>query len=332
MIQPQNFPRGSIKPAQLEAIVADVKGGDIELVDALHGPPLDVIASLLRGCLIATPGKELIVVDFAAIEARILAWLAGEIDLLHQFRERIDPYKIMAAKIFKVAPSTVTDAQRFLGKTVVLAAGYQLSGTTLRNRLALSGIDVTEDFAQTTIDTYRYTNAAINSYWGEMDMAAKQAIANPGKVFSNGKIAFGVREGILYMRLPSGRYLAYLRPSVGEVTTKNADGSEWTRQQIFYWGVDPVTYRWAKMFTYGGKLTENAVQAIARDALVAALVKAERAGYPIILHVHDELVAEVAEGWGSVEELAALAGTNPDWLGDCPISAVGWRGTRYRKD
>ena len=332
LIQPQNFPRGSIKPAQLEAIVADVKDGDIEVIDLLHGPPLDVIASLLRGCLIAAEGKEFIVIDFAAIEARVLAWLAGEMDLLHQFREGIDPYKIMAAKIFKIRPEEVTDAQRFLGKTVVLACGYQLGGPTLRNRLALSGIEVTEDFAQMTIETYRYANPAIASYWYEMDHAAKQAIAQPGQVFSNGKIAFGVRDSVLYMRLPSGRFLAYLRPHIAEATTKNEDGSTWTRPQIFYWGVDPVTYRWARMYTYGGKLTENAVQAIARDALVAALFKAERAGYPVVLHVHDELVAEVPAGFGTVEELAALAGSNPDWLGDCPISAVGWRGTRYRKD
>lgn len=331
LIQPQNLPRGSIKAQDLEGIVADVKRGDAELVDILHGPPLDVIASTLRGCLVAAPGKDLVVIDFAAIEARILAWLAEERDLLHQFRERIDPYKVMASRIYHATVEAITDTQRFLGKTVVLACGYQLGAKALRDRLAISGVDVDMDFAEHVIDTYRYANSAIRDFWFAMDTAAKNAIRNPGTLYSNGKITFGVKGGILYMRLPSGRFLAYLRPSIGEVTTENEDGSEWTREQIFYWGVDAVTYRWAKLFTYGGKLTENAVQAIARDALVAAMLKAEAAGYPIVLHVHDEIVAEVPEGWGSVDELAALASDLPGWLDGCPIRAEGWRGPRYRK-
>lgn len=156
------------------------------------------------------------------------------------------------------------------------------------------------------------------------------AIAQPGVVYSNGKIGFLVRGGILLMKLPSGRKLAYLRPSVERVTTMH-NGEPWTRDEIIFWGVDPVTYQWAKLYTYGGKLVENAVQAIARDVLTEAMLRAEARGYPVVLHVHDEIVAEVPEDFGDVGELCELTAEVPLWLQGCPIKAEGWRGRRYRK-
>lgn len=335
LIQPHNFPKGHLQPDEIEFAVAQVKETeqtlDFDAVDILHGPPLDLMASLLRACVVAAEGKDLLVADFAAIEARVLAWLANERKMIALFAGGGDPYRVMASDVYRVAVDRVNGEQRWLGKQLVLGCGYQQGSVSFRLRLAREGIDVDADFAENAITSYRYANPNITGLWENMQAAAMQAIREPGRVFSNGKIKFGVKGGMLLMKLPSGRYLSYLRPSIGSVTTKAADGSEWTREQIFYWGVSPVNFQWKRNYTYGGKLTENAVQAIARDILAAAMVRVSRANYPIILHVHDEIVAEVPEGKGSIEDFERRMATVPPELEGCPIKVSAWRGKRYRK-
>jgi DNA polymerase len=334
LLQPHNFPKGHIKPDDLEAVVADVKQADaklnFDLIEVLHGPPLDVMASLLRGCIVAAPGHDFIVVDFSAIEARILAWLANERELLHLFSTGGDPYRAMAARVYGVPRSEVTADQRFTGKTLVLSCGYQCGWENLRNRLEKENIYATPGEAREYIDTYRRSNQAIVNLWASMQDGAMEAIRNPGVVYRNPRIAFVVKNGFLWMKLPSGRLLAYMRPSIETVTTIR-DGEPWTRQEINFIGVDHITYRWAALYTYGGKLTENAVQAIARDVLAAAMLRAEARGYKLVLHVHDELVTEVRRDFGDVAELESIAAEVPPWLAGCPIKAEGWRGPRYRK-
>lgn len=333
LMQTQNFPRGHIKPHELDEIVFDVKNQGVEFIDVIHGPPLDVVSSLLRGCIVAGPGRELMVADFNAIEARVLAWLADERPLLHAFRTGVDPYRIMAASIYGIDVSKVTALMRNLGKMVVLAAGYQLGGKTLRTRLALSNIDVERAFADHIIEVYRDTNPAIRDFWYLIDGACKDAIRHPGTIFKNRAVMVLCKDAVLYIKLPSGRKLAYLRPTIAtQIVRDEETGEVWEREQIFYWGVDPVTYRWAQLYTYGGKLTENIVQAIARDLLVEAMLRTEAAGFPTVFHVHDEIVAETPEGLFDLSEFIALICATDKHHADIPVKAVGWTGTRYRKD
>lgn len=339
LLQPQNFPRGHILPADLEATVNDVKAADATLdlsgLIVLHGPPLDLIASLLRACIIAAPGHVLLVADWNAIEARILAWLAGSTILLHLFRTGGDPYKVMASHVYHKAVADIDDDERFLGKTLVLSCGYQCGWRNLQNRIAKEGVEIDDYDAIAAIETYRQSNPEITELWRAMEAAAKDAIMNPGTVFKHRSgVAFGVKGSILYMKLPSGRFLAYLHPKIEMVTIEGDDGP-YEREQITFMGVNPITWRWQRLYTYGGKLTENAVQAIARDTLASGLLRVEAAGYPVVLHVHDEIVVEIdtfdlALG-KSLAEFVGLLNVTPDWLGDCPLKVAGWQGRRYRK-
>jgi len=335
LIQPHNFPKGHLKPEEVEGIAADVKRADemmdFEWINILHGPQLDVMASLLRSCIVAGDGRELLVADFNAIEARVLAWLANEAKQLQLFRSGGDPYRAMAADVYRVPAAEVTGEERWLGKQLVLGCGYQQGSDSFQKRLAREGIDVDADFAENAISSYRRTNPNITGLWENMQTAAMNAIRQPGVVFSNGKIGFAVKHGMLFMKLPSGRFLAYIRPSIAEVTTKTADGNDWTREQIFYWGVDPVRYQWRRLYTYGGKLTENAVQAIARDCLAKAMLRVSASGFPIVLHVHDEIVAEVPVGTRDLGEFERLMAEVPPEIDGCPIRVSAWHGPRYRK-
>lgn len=331
LLQPHNFPKGHIEADALEGIVADVKMDDIEFVDVLHGPPLDVMSSLLRGCIIPSDGCDFLVVDFAAIEARVVAWLAGQRDLVNLFATGGDPYRVMGGKVYGKDPRDVTSDERWLGKQLILGCGFNQGWESFMLRLEKEGLAVTETFAQQAISDYRDSNSHIRDYWGQMQEGAMAAIRAPGTTFKNNRISFLVKNSVLYMRLPSGRYLAYLRPTIETVTTIR-QGKPWTREQIFYWGVDPITYQWAKLYTYGGKLTENAVQAIARDLLADAMLRMQLTIYrAIVLHVHDEVAAEVPHGVGSVEEIEAVAALLPEYADGLPLAVKGWRGPRYRK-
>src|SRR5882672_6212480 len=339
LLQPHNFPRGHLLPADLEATVEDVKAADRTLdltgIEALHGPPLDLIASLLRGCVIAARGKKLLVADWNAIEARILAWLASAKIVLHLFRTGSDPYKVMASHVYHKAVADIDDGERFLGKTLVLSCGYQCGWRNLQNRIAKEGVVIDDYDAQLAIETYRATNPEITELWRAMDEAAKNAIENPGTVYQHRSgLRFGVKGSVLYMKLPSGRFLAYLHPKIETVVVEGDDGP-YEREQITFTGVNPITYQWCRMYTYGGKLTENATQALARDVLAAGILRVEAAGYPVVLHVHDEIVAEVGEGDlvidKSLSEFIALLNVTPEWIGDCPLKVAGWQGGRYRK-
>jgi|SRR5882672_403916 len=340
LLQPHNFPRGHLLPADLEATVEDVKAADRTLdltgIEALHGPPLDLIASLLRGCVIAARGKKLLVADWNAIEARILAWLASAKIVLHLFRTGSDPYKVMASHVYHKAVADIDDGERFLGKTLVLSCGYQCGWRNLQNRIAKEGVVIDDYDAQLAIETYRATNPEITELWRAMDEAAKNAIENPGTVYQHRSgLRFGVKGSVLYMKLPSGRFLAYLHPKIETVVVEGDDGP-YEREQITFTGVNPITYQWCRMYTYGGKLTENATQALARDVLAAGILRVEAAGYPVVLHVHDEIVSEVGDGdliMGdkSLTEFIALLNVTPEWIGDCPLKVAGWSGPRYRK-
>jgi DNA polymerase len=284
---------------------------------------------------------ELIVADYNAVEARGTAWLAGAKALLGVFQRGEDPYLYQACNIYKVPLGTFTKkntAQRQLGKKTILACGYQMGWENFQAQCLLENppIILTKDEAEAVVKSYRQDNSEIPLLWKELERGALDAVLHPEKpVDSAGsKIRFYRKGTWLWMRLPSGRLLWYADPHVAmrEMPWVTNDGAQARKRCVGFMGVNSTTHRWTKHWGYGGLWTENAVQAICRDLLMLALLRLKEHGYPIILSVHDEAVARVPKGFGSVEEFEKLMCVLPDWAEGFPLAAEGWRGPRYKKN
>ena len=327
LVQPQNFPRGSVDdperfiPLMLERAVDQI---DLEY------PVLDVVSSMLRSMLTAAPGHKLVAADFSAIEARVLAWLAGERDLLATFEGGGDVYKVMASKIYTKPVAEIEKTERQMGKMAILGLGYGMGAKKFVDACkTMANIDVTPEESKQVVDLYRTSNAAIVALWKELEAAALKAVREPGtrQLAARGRIKFACNGGYLWMRLPSGRMLCYSSPKVVERVTPWGS----TVQAVKVWGVNSYTRKWDPYDLYSGLLAENAVQAIARDVLVEAMLRAEANNYPVVLSVHDELVTEVPEGAGSVKELEDIMSERPRWALDLPLTSEGWENFRFRK-
>jgi len=327
--QPQNFPRGD------EAILEDVDGavaaiatGNAGYVRAVYGSPMTVVSTCLRPMMIAAEGRDLMACDFANIEGRVLAWLAGEEWKLQAFREYDagagpDLYKLTYSRSFGVPVAAVTKPQRQVGKVQELACGYQGWVGAFLTFAKLYRMQVDDAEAARLAGAWRDAHPGVRSLWGNLNDAAFKAVARPGTKHAVGPVAYLCQGDFLWCRLPSGRVLAYCRPTI----EKNDRGED----AVHFWGTDSYTKRWCKQSGYGGLWTENIVQAISRDLLAEAMLRLEEAGYPLVLTVHDELVAEVPHGFGSVAAMEAIAAELPPWARGLPVTAAGWRGRRYQK-
>lgn len=371
--QPQNQPRPTHKFPEIEMAIEAFKAECEDLIltpppGKEDDPNFTIMAyasSAIRSVIVAGPGKKLVVSDLSNIEGRKLAWLAGEEWKLEAFRrfdrgEGPDLYKVAYARSFNIDPSEVEDDsdERQIGKVQELALGYQGGVNAYVTMSATYGVDL-EAMAAKAWDTipraalrdaqgvyawavqqkrtyglsdkvyivcealktlWREAHPATVTLWEQTELAAKNAILNPKVKFEAGKLSF-IRDGNwLYMRLPSGRLLCYPYPKV--------EGDK-----ISYMGVNPYSKRWHRIYTYGGKLVENGDQASARDVIADAMPRAEAAGYPIVLSVHDELVTEVPLDRDDLndEGLSAILSTNSDWNRGLPLAAKGMTTTRYRK-
>lgn len=322
LIQPQNFPaRSKAVPGKFKAEFwrPHVLAGAYDLIDASY-PPLEVLALMLRPCLRAAPGHKFIGADFNAIEARVTAWLAGEEWLLDAFRNGDDPYLAMAAEI---------NSDRDMGKRVILGCGFGMGWAKFIQTCAKDGVVLDEDTAKRIISTYRDRNGKITELWRDLERAAVKAVQNPGmKVYAaGGKIIFTVRDDYLRMVLPNRqRTLAYYKPKIVERLTP------WGSMQktVRFWGENDKK-QWVQIDAYGGLWTENGAQAIARDLMAEAMFRLEAAGYSTILSVHDEVLEEVPEDFGSVEEVEAILAEETAWSPGLPIKAEGWSGPAFRK-
>lgn len=310
--------------------------GDLAVVEATWGNPLKVISGCLRGMLRAAPGYELIGGDYSAIEALVLAELAGEQWRQEVFRTHGKIYEMSASKISGVSFEEFTRYKESngqhhplrgkLGKVAELASGYQGAvGAWVK-----FGADkfMTEEEILANVKKWRKENPAIVKFWYGVENAAKEAIQNPGTWARYRDIWYIVTQDVLACRLPSGRFLYYHTPRL-----------EWAlkfgkyRLVISYWGVHPKSKKWVKLYTYGGHQTENIVQGTTRDIIAAAMIRLEAADYFVVFHVHDEVESEVPVGWGSTEEFQHIMEDSPAWAKSWPIKAPGvWRGIRYRKD
>jgi DNA polymerase len=326
LMQPQNFPRGN-----------DVKKPEqyIQRVLDLEMTPLNIISAMLRSMLTARPGHELLCSDFASIEARVLAWLAGQDDLVAAFAADAPIYKMMAAKVYRCeVGDIVKPSDRYtLGKSLILGCGYQMGAKKfIASSKEQYGLVVEEELAEAAVQTYRNANARIVSYWGAANKAALDAVEHPGEVFLlRDRVKFVKRNSYLWITLPARRSLAYANPKIVQRPVPWDKTGKETKAAVEFSGINSYTRKWERQALYGGSITENIVQAVARDLLMDAALRASDAGYPSVLRVHDELVSERAIGEGSLDEFTNLMKTVPEWAQGCPISCESWRGVRYRK-
>lgn len=333
--QPQNLRRPQLE--DVDAAISMVGHGSAEAVSLVYGEPLDVVADCLRGMVTAAPGNKLLAADFSNIEGRLIAWLADEEWKLQAFRDfdagiGHDIYKLAYARSFGVEPETVTKQLRQVGKVQELALGFQGGVGALLKMAAIYGVKVSEADAADWRDAWRDAHPNVKQYWRDLENSAKSAIENPGEVFYAGRIAFRVAGSFLFMRLPSGRSIAYPYPCIKpKLMPWTDDGAPVWRDSVSYKGTDTYTRKWTDCFAHGGLLFNNAVQGTARDIEAEGMTRVEAAGYAIVLTVHDEVVCEVPEAFGSVAEFESLMVALPEWAAGLPVAAEAWSGPRYKK-
>jgi DNA polymerase len=321
--QPQNLK----KPiADLDAAIAAVRSGNYQHVKTLFPKPLATVGDTIRSMIVATPKHVLIGADFSSIESRVLAWVAGEqwkIDAYHRYDTSHDPkdepYCATACKIFRVPDGSYTkeSPERSAGKTCDLAFGY-MGGLNAWRKFE------PERFSDEEVEQFktewRTAHPAIKRFWYDINRAALTAVHERGRAIRCGPVAFRCSGALLQLKLPSGRKISYPQP--------RAIGDE-HRQHITF--SDNGAGQFSECRAYGGLWTENIVSGIARDLLAEAMIRVEAAGYPIVLHVHDELVCEIPDGFGSAEEFTRLMTCMPAWAPDLPIAASAWTAQRYCK-
>ena len=321
LIQLQNLPQNHL--AQLKEVRTLVKDGDFDLLDMLYDSTSDVLSQLIRTSFVPRSGCRFIVADYAAIEARVLAWLAGEQWVLDVFRENGDIYCETASRMFhcKVEKHGENGDLRQKGKQAVLSCGY---GGSVGALIAMGAVEsgMKEEELQPLVDLWRASNPHIVQFWWDVDRAVKTCVKRRVEVETHG-IRCAYKSGVLFIRLPSGRELAYAKPRIGA----NRFGGE----SVTYEGLG-MTKKWERIETFGGKLVENITQATARDLLVCAMKGLRDKGFHIVMHVHDEIVLEVPYGVSSVEEICSIMAENSPWAKGLPLKADGYECEFYRKD
>lgn len=322
LIQVHNLPRNHMP--DLDQARNLTRTGNLDALELLYPSVPDTLSQLIRTAFIPSPGNRFIVADFSAIEARVIAWLAGETHTLDAFRAGKDLYCETASRMFGVPVDKhgPNADLRQKGKIAVLACGYNGSVGALKAMGALT-MGIAEHELQPLVDAWRAANPHIVQLWADVDASAITAISTRQPVTLHG-LVFAVESGILFTTLPSGRRLAYVQPRLGE----NRIGGI----GITYSGI--TTGRtWTRLETYGGKLVENIVQAIARDILIHAMHTATSAGHQIVMHVHDEIVIDEPRNTPTtVEAICQLMSSVPDWATGLPLAADGYECDYYRKD
>lgn len=324
LVQVQNLPQNHIE--DLDLVRNLLKEGDFDLIELLYDSVPDVLSQLIRTAFIPSEGHRFIVSDFSAIEARVIAWLAGEKWRLDVFKSHGKIYEASASQMFKIPIESIKkgDPLRQKGKIAELSLGYGGSVGALTSMGAIKmGLD--EDELQPLVTTWRNANPNIIKFWWDVDKAAKKAIKDRTIVELQHGIKFIYNPGVLFIELPSGRRLSYLRPKIEPHTTFSGD-------KVTYEGMEQTSKQWKRIDTYGPKLVENIVQATARDCLREAMFNVTDAGYDIVMHVHDELVLDVDKKCGSLEEVNSIMGKEISWAKGLPLKADGYECDYYKKD
>lgn len=327
LIQVQNLPQNKIEDLELARGI--LRSGDFELLEMLYGAPPFVLSQLIRTAFIPSNNSRFIVSDFAAIEARVIAWLADEHWVLDVFRGHGKIYEATAANMFGVPFETIAKGHanyelRAKGKVATLACGYQGGPNALIAMGALNS-GISEDELPRLVKQWRQANSNIVKLWYAAEEAAVTAVREKTTVKLKHGVRYRYEAGMLFADLPSGRSLAYVNPRIKPDPNFDKDG-------LVFDGMDQVKKKWMSHRTYGGRLVENLVQAIARDCLAESLMRLDAEGYEIAMHVHDEAVLDVPIGTGSVEHVTEIMSRPIDWASGLPLNAAGFECDFYMKD
>lgn len=324
LVQTHNLAKNSLPDLALARELA--AEGDFDTMATLFGETAFVFSELIRTAFIPSDGCRFIVSDFSAIEARVLAWLAGEEWVLEAFRNGEDIYCKTASMMYHV-PVEKHGANSHLrqkGKVAVLACGYQ-GGVGAMKRMDRSG-SIPEDELQSVVDQWRQANSKAVKLWRTCELAARTAIEEHRTVRLKNGIAFGYINGNLFIKLPSGRKLCYWDT---RLKLDPRDG----REHIVYMGVNQETKQWGETETYGGKLVENIVQATARDCLAISMQRVTALGYNIVMHVHDEIIVDCPiEDTGAMDQINACMAEPIPWAPGLPLRGDGYETPFYMKD
>lgn len=317
-VQLQNLPRNTIK--DLDAARTLLKEGRYEELGLLYGSVPQLLSELVRTAFIAEPGMVFLDADYASIEARVLAWLAGEQWVLDVFHGDGKIYEATAARMFGVPMASISKGSelRQKGKVAALACGYA-GGTGALKAMGAVKMGLSEEELPGLIRDWRKANPKIVQFWHDIEKAALHVVREQTAQVV-GRVRLHCRSGILFIDLPSGRSLHYIKPQLGE----NRFGNE----SVTYEGLG--LSKWIRMEGYGGKFVENITQAIARDILVHGMEQLEAAGFPIVMHIHDEVVIETKRE--ELETVCRIVSTPPDWAKDLPLAAEGFIARYFKKD
>ena len=321
LVQVQNLPRNYLKDIELAKML--VKRDDLDMLEMLFGNVPDTLSQLIRTSFIAPDGHKFIVADFSAIEARVIAWLADEAWRLEVFKTHGKIYEASAAQMFKIPIEDVDKEMRQKGKVAELALGYQGGPNALVKMGALK-MGLTESELPEIVSKWREANKKIVDCWYWVENAAIFAVENNTSKKTAHGLTFRKEKNILFVDLPSGRSLSYIRP--------NLIDSKFGGKALIYEGMNQTTKQWGRQDTYGGKLVENIVQAIARDCLADTMLRVDKAGYKIVLHVHDEIVIEAANGYGHLDDVLDIMRQPIEWAKGLPLDGAGFETTYYKKD
>jgi DNA polymerase len=323
LVQVQNLPQNHLKDLDLARQL--VKSNDGELLELAFGSVSDTLSQLIRTAFVAGEDKHFIVADFSAIEARVIAWLAGEQWRMEVFNSHGKIYEASASQMFRVPIEKVTKGSelRQKGKIAELACGYQGGVRALKSMGALE-MGVPENELQSIITHWRKANPNIVQLWYDVIEKALEATDSLNLVPFRFGMSFLHSKGSLIINLPSSRQLFFRNARI----IKNASGNA----VLAYDGMNQTTKTWETVETYGGKLVENIVQAIARDCLAESMLSLDSAGYRIVMHVHDEVVIETDGIIGSLADVISIMCRPIPWATGLPLKADGYETYYYKKD
>ncbi|MEE1401597.1 MAG: DNA polymerase, partial [Oscillospiraceae bacterium] len=319
IVQPQNLPQNHL--AGIEQVREIVRAKDLDTLELLYDNVPDVLSQLIRTALIAKPGCTLLVADYSAIEARVIAYLAGEVWRMEVFANGGDIYCSSASQMFKVpvVKHGINGHLRQKGKIAELACGYG-GGVGALKAFGADKMGLTEEEMLHIVTQWRQASPTIPRFWRDAEAAAKRALTQPGRTakLPSCDVKYLRDADALRCRLPSGRILSYW-------------GAHLEDGHIVFMGQNQTTRKWEKTETWGGKLVENIVQAFARDCLAVALLRLDQAGYQTVFHVHDEVIAEAPEGsrW---QDMADIMGQPIDWAPGLLLRGDGYETKFYMKD
>jgi DNA polymerase len=324
LFQPQNLPRPTLKCDEVDMAIEAMKLGCESM---LFSNVMELCQNAIRGTLVAGEGKKLVVSDLSNIEGRVLAWLAGEEWKLEAYRAYDagtgpDLYLLTAGEVLGKPHTEVTKKERQShGKVAELALGYQGALNAFNSMAAAYGVSLSDERVIEIVKAWRRANPKIVNFWYAVENNVRAVIFNPAeRIEMERGITIDMEGTWLRIRLPSGRYLCYPATKI-------------VGDNITYAGTNQYVRPWGRLTTYGGKIVENIVQAVARDTLACGMRRAEAHGYPVVMHVHDELITEVPDGDGyTARKLSGLMSQVPGWAHGLPLAAAGFETYRYRKD